>query len=353
MGRAACILLERGKGLCVPKGRSFADIHSDGNIRYFEYENDKFEYLSEYKSADPQRGIAFLPRRGINVSRDPLTARTKSHMSQVHENEIMRAFKTVNDSYIEPISFTVPRRAETFQSDIYPPAFGSKPAMSAKEWLDGKTAVPAKIDLESIYDGTAPVEVASDFKPAPAPAPAPTRAPVVAPAPKEPEPAPAAYRAPPTAADQKASISSMANKYQDNEESSDDDDAETSSFEEISRPVARAAAPVSAPAPTKAPAPVKTPVTASPPVSRAAPVAASASPSGSSSDAGLLAQIKGLFDHQNQMIAAQGDKISAQSQIISQLAADVEGLKKRVGPGSQEQSERIRQLELELEEARS
>jgi len=42
---------------------------SDGNIRYFEYENDKFEFLSEYKSGEPQRGIAFLPRRGINVSK--------------------------------------------------------------------------------------------------------------------------------------------------------------------------------------------------------------------------------------------------------------------------------------------
>ena len=40
---------------------------SDGNIRYFEYENDKFEFLSEYKSPDPQRGVAFLPKRGVNV----------------------------------------------------------------------------------------------------------------------------------------------------------------------------------------------------------------------------------------------------------------------------------------------
>lgn len=40
---------------------------SDGNIRYFEYENDKFEFLSEYKSGDPQRGIGFMPKRGINV----------------------------------------------------------------------------------------------------------------------------------------------------------------------------------------------------------------------------------------------------------------------------------------------
>src|SRR5690349_12140212 len=124
----------------------------------------------------------------------------------------MRAFKTVNDTYIEPISFTVPRRAETFQSDIYPPAVGLKPAMTAAEWLGGKTGVPAKIDLESIYEGTAPVEVPADFKP-----PAPVKAPVVAPAPKkEPEPAPVAYRAPPTASEQKTSISNMANKYQDN-----------------------------------------------------------------------------------------------------------------------------------------
>lgn len=43
-------------------------VYSDGNIRYFEYENDKFEFLSEYKSGDPQRGLAFMPRRGINVS---------------------------------------------------------------------------------------------------------------------------------------------------------------------------------------------------------------------------------------------------------------------------------------------
>ena len=44
-----------------------ANMFSDGNIRYFEYENDKFEFLSEYKSGDPQRGLAFLPKRGINV----------------------------------------------------------------------------------------------------------------------------------------------------------------------------------------------------------------------------------------------------------------------------------------------
>jgi hypothetical protein len=62
------ILPARGKlPLCVPCCSSCSHYASDGNIRYFEYENDKFEFLSEYKSADQQRGIAFLPKRGVNV----------------------------------------------------------------------------------------------------------------------------------------------------------------------------------------------------------------------------------------------------------------------------------------------
>lgn len=77
----------------------------------------------------------------------------------------MRALKTVNDSYIEPISFIVPRRAEAFQEDIYPPAAGSKPAVSANEWFDGIDGIPPKIDLESLYNGEEPVTVTPDYKP--------------------------------------------------------------------------------------------------------------------------------------------------------------------------------------------
>lgn len=67
MEHKCCTWQAKGKSI----GRywqNLADNSSDGNIRYFEYENDKFEFLSEYKSSDQQRGIAFLPRRGINVS---------------------------------------------------------------------------------------------------------------------------------------------------------------------------------------------------------------------------------------------------------------------------------------------
>lgn len=200
----------------------------DGNIRYYEYAQDKFESLSEYKSADPQRGVAFLPKRGINT----------------HENEVMRAFKTVNDSYIEPISFIVPRRAEVFQDDIYPPVVGTKSAMSSREWFDGKEGLPAKIDLGSIYAGEEPTEIPADYKPA-------SKAPVSprphSPAKQEPEPtkdapqpSPPFRGSAPSMTEQTSSIANLASKFADKDEAdTDDGDEDTSSFEEVSKPVDR------------------------------------------------------------------------------------------------------------------
>ncbi|EPS38201.1 hypothetical protein H072_7930 [Dactylellina haptotyla CBS 200.50] len=140
----------------------------DGNIRYYEYVNDDLVYLSEYKSADPQRGVAFVPKRGIDVK----------------ENEVMRAYKTVADTYIEPISFIVPRRAETFQDDIYPDTANGKPGLTCVEWFDGKNATPPTFSLGTLYsDDYVPPE------PSP-PQPKVERPPVVIPVTKKEEPAP-------------------------------------------------------------------------------------------------------------------------------------------------------------------
>ncbi|KAF4945665.1 hypothetical protein FSARC_14398 [Fusarium sarcochroum] len=345
-------MLDSISGVCMPFWDDGSNClylagKGDGNIRYFEYENDKFEFLSEYKSADPQRGIAFMPRRGINT----------------HENEVMRAYKTVNDAYIEPISFTVPRRAETFQADIFPPATGTKPAASAQEWFDGKTAIPNKIDLESVYEGTAPKEIASDYKAPAAPAPAAEK-----PAPKkeepkkeEPKPTPAARSPPPSVNEQKGSISAMASRYQDRQEEEEDED-ETSSFEEVSRPAQRSAVPAakftpptqpkttptsSTPAVAKPSSPIESPTA---PVS-SAPTTSSSAPRATSSSAPSSGDSS--FTEIKQLIEGQTKLINSQSQQIGLLTAEVEALKRKVSTGSQDQSERIRQLELELEEARS
>lgn len=233
-------MLDSIAGVCVPfwdDGTQCLYLagKGDGNIRYYEYENDEFQYLSEYKSADPQRGIAFVTKRGVNT----------------HENEVMRAYKSVNDTYIEPISFIVPRRAEAFQDDIYPPTTGLKPAMSSKEWFDGATGLPPKVSMEGLFNGEGLSEVPSDqIKPVSKPEPKPT--------PKaEPEPAPAvtkkqeapvvveppqqATRVPPASMkEQGASMSAMVDKFTDNGPAEDEED--DSSFEEVQKPVERAPA---------------------------------------------------------------------------------------------------------------
>jgi len=226
-------MLDSISGVCVPfwdDGTQCLYLagKGDGNIRYYEYENDSFQYLSEYKSADPQRGIAFVPKRGVNT----------------HENEVMRAYKTVNDTYIEPVSFIVPRRAEAFQDDIYPPTVGLKPAMSAKEWFEGAEGMPPKVSMESLFEGQGLKEVPADeSKPVSKPAPKAEPTPAATQKQEEPtvvEPPVAATQAPAASMkDQGASMSSMVDKFADNEAAEEEDD--DSSFEEVQRPVQREA----------------------------------------------------------------------------------------------------------------
>ena len=309
----------------------------------------------------------------------------------MHDNEVMRAFKTVNDSYIEPISFIVPRRAEVFQGDIYPPTVGSKPGLSADAWFGGKDAFPPKIDLEKIYEGEEAVEIpqaAQPSKPAastPAPIPAKAKEPEAT---KKVETASAAAAAvaaplaaqrgpPPAMKDQKSSISNMADKFQDHESEEESSDG-ASSFEEVRKPVERsapaaAAAAMSVPSmaakpaqrpietarelptsPTKPAATVSAPPAARPsepvksPVEKSALWAASPSSSKNVVESSLQ-QITRLLEQQNAVINAQSEKIGL-------LTAEMDHLKTRVGDGgksSTDKDERIRMLELELEQSRS
>ncbi|UCS21712.1 CRN1 [Nakaseomyces glabratus] len=113
----------------------------DGNIRYYEFQNDELFELSEFQSIEAQRGFAVTPKRLVNI----------------RENEVMKCYKTVGDQRIEPVSFYVPRRSEEFQEDIYPDAPSNKPALSADEWFSGKTTEgPILVSMKSLYDGAEP-----------------------------------------------------------------------------------------------------------------------------------------------------------------------------------------------------
>lgn len=143
----------------------------DGNIRYYEYENDNFIALAEYKSTEPQRGLCFLPRRALSVP----------------DCEIARAYK-VSGTIVEPIAFVVPRKSDSFQADIFPPALSIEPSLTASEWFNGKNAAPNLVSLET--GAIAPSSFTFTPTPKNSLGPTPTSAPTPTPAPKVVEPAP-------------------------------------------------------------------------------------------------------------------------------------------------------------------
>jgi len=136
----------------------------DGNIRYYEYESDSLFALAEHKSTEPQRGMCFLPRRAVSVA----------------DCEIARAYKVYGSS-IEPIAFIVPRKADSFQSDIFPPAPSIEPSLSAAEFFNGKVAAVKLVNLAdgSTISGPRPGAIPSALSPPPTsaapPSPMPTR----------------------------------------------------------------------------------------------------------------------------------------------------------------------------------
>jgi coronin-1B/1C/6 len=174
------LTLDTSSGVVMPfwsdNGIIYLAGKGDGNVRYYELENDDFFELAEHKSSEPQRGMTFVPRRALATS----------------ENEIARAYK-VTGNMIQPIAFQVPRRAESFQADIFPPAPSAVAALSASDFFAGKRSAPNLVSLE---DGKAaaaapprqaaptstttptPSQSAPPAASLPAPAPVPAAAPV-------------------------------------------------------------------------------------------------------------------------------------------------------------------------------
>lgn len=112
----------------------------DSAIRYLEVtdESPYVHFLNTYQSSDPQRGIGWMPKRGLNVN----------------SCEIARFYKLHTKGLCEVIPMTVPRKSELFQDDLYPDTIGDTPALSAEEWLAGKDAAPILISLRDGYKPT-------------------------------------------------------------------------------------------------------------------------------------------------------------------------------------------------------
>ncbi|XP_038615644.1 coronin-6 isoform X3 [Tachyglossus aculeatus] len=108
----------------------------DSSIRYFEITEEPpfVHYLNTFSSKEPQRGVGFMPKRGLDVSKC----------------EIARFYK-LHERKCEPIIMTVPRKSDLFQDDLYPDTPGPEPALEAEEWLAGQDADPVLISLRDGY----------------------------------------------------------------------------------------------------------------------------------------------------------------------------------------------------------
>lgn len=271
---------------------------------------------------------------------------------------------------------------------------GLKPAMSSSEWFAGKEGLPPKISLESIYEGEEPEMIPADNKPALATSMSP---PATKTQQEPPKPAPAAepaltftQRGPaPSMKDNKASMADIASKFADKADSESSSDDDTSSFEEVPKPVERPlvarmeqktrgpsisqdhneqtdsvinqrAAQLSSPPavldpPTSTPTPVNVPTkttSAAPPRAVSATSSADDDSKPTPTPSGAAEGIKSYLQDIKSMLEQQSRAMSDQMNQITNLTKEVDTLKSRLSEQSS-RDERIRQLELELEEARS
>lgn len=109
----------------------------DSNLRYFEITEEPpyIHYINTYQSPEPQRGMGWMPKRGCDVL----------------SCEIARFYKLHTKGLCEAITFTVPRKSDLFQDDIYPDTQADIPAMTAEEWIAGETKPPVLFSLREGY----------------------------------------------------------------------------------------------------------------------------------------------------------------------------------------------------------
>ncbi|KAG5449045.1 Coronin-1C-A [Clonorchis sinensis] len=109
----------------------------DSTIRYFEITDEEpyVHFINMLTSSDPQRGMGWMPKRGLDVN----------------QCEIARFYKLHAKGLCEVIPFTVPRKSELFQDDLYPDTIGDTPPLTVDEWMAGKDADPILISLKDGY----------------------------------------------------------------------------------------------------------------------------------------------------------------------------------------------------------
>lgn len=106
----------------------------DGLLRLYEYDDNEtaLHKLNEgFRSTVPAKGLCVVPKRGLDVMKC----------------ETARILKLTNTQGVHPLTFTVPRKSDAFQDDIFPDCASSTPAHTAEQWAAGSSKAPVKMSL--------------------------------------------------------------------------------------------------------------------------------------------------------------------------------------------------------------
>lgn len=135
--------IDNSSGALLPTFDADANIlylsgKGDGIIRPYEFEDSKLYKLNDgYRSHVPCKGMCMIPKRGNDIM----------------HNETARLMKLTNNQGVQPLQFTVPRKSDAFQDDIFPDSASSEPAHTADEWLGGSSKGPVKMSLNPLNKG--------------------------------------------------------------------------------------------------------------------------------------------------------------------------------------------------------
>lgn len=126
------LVMDSGTGALYPffdPGTSMLYIagKGDANVRYFEVvkEDPHLYFIDTFSATKPQKGFCFVPKRCVDVTK----------------HEVMLGMK-LEANAVQPVSFKVPRKAETFQEDIFPDCAAGVPSMTAEEFVSTDAVKP-------------------------------------------------------------------------------------------------------------------------------------------------------------------------------------------------------------------
>jgi len=117
-----------GTGIVYLAGRG-------NTIKLYEVNNEPpfAHFINNHTTLNTYSGVSILPKRMVEAS----------------QCEIARFLTLTGNNEVTTVSLYVPRKNadQLFQEDIFPPAPSGKPAITANEWLNGKSSIP---DLKSM-----------------------------------------------------------------------------------------------------------------------------------------------------------------------------------------------------------